>query len=95
MAIQLIVRFKVKEGSVDAFIDTMLGAKSRIASAAGCEAVDVLQSEENPCVIALSERWQTQEAHDVYAEQMRASGALDGLFELLDGAPEADSYQIK
>lgn len=95
MSIQLLVKFKVKEDKVDAFLQMMEMAKSRIGEAEGCEGVDVLQSETTPTLVFLSEKWQSNELHDVYAAKMRESGSLNSMADFLDGQPESETYLIR
>lgn len=94
MSFQLLVQFPVKEDKVDAFLELMQTAKSRIASAEGCEGVAVLHSTETPGKVMLSEVWQSKELHDVYAEKMRASGSMNAMADFLAGAPESEYFEI-
>lgn len=95
MSFQLLVQFPVKADQVDAFVDMLQGAKTRIAAADGCEGVEVLHSTENPTKVVLSEIWQSKAAHDVYAEKMRAAGSMNAMAEFLAGAPESEYFEIK
>ncbi len=95
MSIRLTVQFKVKEGQADTFVGILQQAKSRIASAEGCEGVEVLLSSVDPNKVVLSEIWQNMELHDKYAEQMRAAGSMDQMAAFLDGAPESEAFEIK
>jgi len=95
MSIQLLVRFKVKEEMVDSFLEIMNVSKSRIASANGCDGVEVLQGTDDPCVVVLSEQWESMEVHDEYAARMRESGALNKLASFLVEPPEQEILKIK
>lgn len=95
MSIQLLVRFKVKEDQVNAFVEIMKGSKERILAADGCSGVDVLHSSDDPNVVLLSEKWESKESHDVYADKMRESGALNKLADFLTDQPSQELYFIK
>lgn len=95
MSIQLVVRFKVKAEMVGAFLDILQTSKERIAGAAGCEGVDLLHSNDDPCVVVLSEKWQSMALHDEYAAKMRESGALNKLASFLMDQPAQEIFEIK
>ncbi|MBA56961.1 MAG: hypothetical protein CMK89_21135 [Pseudomonadales bacterium] len=94
MSFRLLVQFPVKADQVNAFLELMQTAKSRIANAEGCEGVEVLHSIETPTKVILSEVWQSRELHDVYAEKMRASGSMNAMADFLAGAPESEYFEV-
>ena len=95
MSLKLLVTFDVKVDQVEAFVKTLQGAKSTIATAEGCEGVEVLVSEESPNKVVLSEIWTTMELHNQYAERMREAGSMDQMAARLNGPPTMDFYSIK
>ena len=95
MSIQLLVRFKVREEMVDSFLEIMDVSKSRISSANGCYGVEVLQGADDPCVVVLSEKWESMELHDEYAAKMRESGALNKLAAFLVEQPKQEILKVR
>ncbi len=95
MSIQLLVRFKVKEEMVDLFLEIMNVSKRRIASANGCNGVEVLQGTDDPCVVVLSEKWESMEDHDEYVAKMRESGVLNKLASFLAEPPQHEILKIR
>ena len=95
MSIRLLVKFTVKEGMADTFVDIMRGAVAQILAAPGCEGVEVLQGEEQPSVVMLSETWVSREIHDRYAAQMAEAGSMEKLAPLLAGEVETSFFLIR
>lgn len=95
MSFQLHVKFNVRNGQADAFVEIMQGARSRISSAPGCYGVEILLSADQPNTVVLSESWETKELHDEYAEKMRESGSMDKIAAFLEGQPESEFFEIK
>ena len=95
MSVQLVVQFMVQADKVDQFVEIMQGAKARIAAAEGCEGVEVFLSADHPTKVVLSEKWQSKELHDVYAQKMREAGSMNAMAAFLAGPPESELFIIK
>lgn len=95
MSIQVIVKFKLHEARVDAFIETLQAAKESIIAAPGCDNVELLHSQDDPTLVVLLESWQSLAIHDEYAAKMQAAGANDRMGEFLAGPTVHEVYTIK
>ena len=95
MSFKLMVKFIIKDGQAESFVEIMQGAKSQIEAAEGCGGVEVLHSADNPQVVVLSELWESKALHDQYAEQMRSAGSMDGLAAFLAAPPESEFFSVK
>ncbi|GAB3109740.1 antibiotic biosynthesis monooxygenase [Aestuariicella hydrocarbonica] len=94
MSFKLLVTFNVLEEKTDLFFNIMLGAKSSIEDAEGCQGVEILQSKENPSKVILAEVWQSEAQHDSYAEKMKEVGSMESLAAFLVEPPQMEMFTI-
>jgi hypothetical protein len=45
--------------------------------------------------VVLSEKWQSKELHDVYAQKMREAGSMNAMAAFLAAPPESELFIIK
>lgn len=95
MQIRLFVSFNVRPENIDLFIGVMQQGKAELLKVAGCRDVEIIQSTGDATKIILSEVWESKEIHDKYAAKMAESGAMDGLANLLQGAPEVSEFYFR
>lgn len=88
MNVTAIIRLKAKSGQGEALRKAFTGPLEEVRRHPTCYYADMFVSAEQTDELLLLEEWESAEDHQNYVAEMRASGSMGALMELMAGAPE-------
>lgn len=92
MSVYRIGEIRAKQGSIEAMREFLLSIVPEIQASAGCEAVQLFQSEEDPARFLMIETWESTRAHEASVKNIPAE-QLGQIRPLLDGSPSGAYFQ--
>lgn len=84
----LIIRFNVKADRLNDFLPIMEGVSTDMASETGFIAARVYRNVDDPLSFTLIEEWATREDHQRHFDDINASGAWQGILDMLTTNPD-------
>ena len=88
MAIDITFRFKLKPDIADAYCAGLPEILEDTAKRPGFEAIKVVRNKEDPTVVLMIERWESEQAYQDYIAWRTERGDIAGFIAVLDGEPE-------
>ncbi len=85
MACQVVVDFRVKEGSVDEMRDWLREILPVTRGYDGCLTLHVTQNQDDPCNLVVVEQWASRQHHEKFIEWRSARGDLEPMAAMIDG----------
>ena len=94
MSVMITLELPTKTESMDELLKVMKGALVDTRGYAGCQKVETFIDQESQNVF-LVEQWESAEHQQAYMGWRVATGFMDAVGPLLDGAPVARVFDIK
>lgn len=88
MSVTAIIKLKAKGGQGEALQKAFAGPLEKVRQHPICSYAEIFISAERTDEWMILEGWDSVEDHKKYAAEMKASGAMGTLVELMAGAPE-------
>jgi quinol monooxygenase YgiN len=95
MSIKVVARHRIKEDRLDDFIRLGKGlVESTNKEDWGCISYQIYQDIDNPCVVAMLEEWESQQAIDNHLKAKHFNDILPALEECLDGDSDINNFKL-
>jgi len=93
MTVKVVVQFKARADSEDAFVAIMQAVSTDLPGVEGCQEVEVLQHQTDACRFTLVETWENQDIHRRHIDGLVADGTWATIAALLAEEPVSSYFK--
>lgn len=96
MSLAVIVSIQAAGGNAEALLPLLQQGRDFSSRAAGCEAFDLYQGQDDPHKFVMVERWTSLEAHHAnFEKNVKASGHLAKILQLISQPIQSAVYRVE